>query len=372
MFDFVVVGGGVAGCSIAYFLSKAGHKVAVVEYSDICSGASVEVGAFINPNMRKPSNLKTFADKSFAFASEYFSANFPHIFKQCGTYLLPKTEKSTEEYLALEPFIEFEHEYLHQDKLNFLTPEAGKFGAYLCKSSGVVPPKEFCEMLVSDCELFCNTEVSMIEKADDGFSVASVRAKAVIIATGAHSELVEQEYIKRAIVGLWGQKIVVDTHNKLDSNVSGEVLVSATNGGKVAIGATYTRSPVELPLSDENSKTLIAEARAMVDIEIGDIVDVKGGLRATSIDHFPIVGKIIDSAKTIQLHPDVRHGRRLKSEQVSYLDNIYIFTGHTSKAFSVAFYSAKIFAEYLEGQGILPASIDSDRLFYRWCRKNTV
>ena len=110
----------------------------------------------------------------------------------------------------------------------------------------------------------------------------------------------------------------------------------------------------------------------MVDIEIGDIVDVKGGLRATSIDHFPIVGKIIDSAKTIQLHPDVRHGRRLKSEQVSYLDNIYIFTGHTSKAFSVAFYSAKIFAEYLEGQGILPASIDSDRLFYRWCRKNTV
>src|SRR5579875_1837974 len=38
--DVVVIGAGVAGCSIAYQLAKRGKKVAVLEKRGICSGAS--------------------------------------------------------------------------------------------------------------------------------------------------------------------------------------------------------------------------------------------------------------------------------------------------------------------------------------------
>lgn len=39
-FDIVVIGAGIIGCSVAYYLSKAGYKVALVDKGDIASGTS--------------------------------------------------------------------------------------------------------------------------------------------------------------------------------------------------------------------------------------------------------------------------------------------------------------------------------------------
>jgi len=39
-YDTVIIGGGVSGCASAYYLSKKGVKVALVEKGDIASGTS--------------------------------------------------------------------------------------------------------------------------------------------------------------------------------------------------------------------------------------------------------------------------------------------------------------------------------------------
>ncbi|MBA7610003.1 4-methylaminobutanoate oxidase (formaldehyde-forming) [subsurface metagenome] len=43
-FDIIVVGAGLAGCSTAYYLTKGGMKVALLELREVCSGASGRMG----------------------------------------------------------------------------------------------------------------------------------------------------------------------------------------------------------------------------------------------------------------------------------------------------------------------------------------
>jgi glycine/D-amino acid oxidase-like deaminating enzyme len=369
VYDFAVVGGGVAGCSIAYFLSMSGKNVALFEQDSICSKASGAAGAFINPTMGKPSNLKTLSDEAFLFSVKYFKNHFPDIFWQCGTYLLPKCEKSIEEFLELQKYIPLSYKYFEPVTLDFLTLEAGKFGAYLCKEAGVVEPKVFCQKMISKCNLFENTKIENIVKVDDFYKVGGLEAKSIIFSTGAISELIDEEYIKDSIIGLWGQKIEVEGRKVFESNISGDALISAGKNGRFAIGATYVRSQIPLEITSQATEELLDIARNMVNLGDFSVVAQKGGLRSTSIDHFPIVGRIIDSKSTINKYPQIINGKKLSTEEIEYHDNLFIFTGHTSKAFSVAFFCASIFADKLVNNAILPNSIDSNRLFFRWCRK---
>lgn len=52
--DVVIVGGGIIGCSTAYYLSKAGYQVALVEKGDIASGTSSRCDAVALISDKKP------------------------------------------------------------------------------------------------------------------------------------------------------------------------------------------------------------------------------------------------------------------------------------------------------------------------------
>jgi sarcosine oxidase subunit beta len=52
--EVVIIGGGVVGSSIAYFLSKAGRKVVLIEKGDVGGEASVANGSFVWTSTRRP------------------------------------------------------------------------------------------------------------------------------------------------------------------------------------------------------------------------------------------------------------------------------------------------------------------------------
>ncbi len=52
--DVVVIGAGIIGCAIAYYLTKAGKKVAVIDRSSICSGTSSAGDGFVYMQTKKP------------------------------------------------------------------------------------------------------------------------------------------------------------------------------------------------------------------------------------------------------------------------------------------------------------------------------
>src|SRR5512139_1624922 len=52
--EIVIMGGGVIGSCIAYFLSKAGRKVVLIEKGGVGGEASVANGAFVWTSTRRP------------------------------------------------------------------------------------------------------------------------------------------------------------------------------------------------------------------------------------------------------------------------------------------------------------------------------
>ncbi len=52
--DVVVIGAGIIGCAIAYYLSKAGKKVAVIDRKGICAGTSSAGDGFVYLQTKKP------------------------------------------------------------------------------------------------------------------------------------------------------------------------------------------------------------------------------------------------------------------------------------------------------------------------------
>src|SRR5579859_4181310 len=61
--DVVVIGGGVIGCSIAYFLAAAGARVTLIERSRLGAGASGIAAGMLAPQVEAP-----FADPFFELA----------------------------------------------------------------------------------------------------------------------------------------------------------------------------------------------------------------------------------------------------------------------------------------------------------------
>ena len=99
----------------------------------------------------------------------------------------------------------------------------------------------------------------------------------------------------------------------------------------------------------------------------GEIYSMKAGMRAGSIDYFPIIGEIIDTDKTLERYPQIQKGRYPK--EVFYKKGIYIINGGGGRGFSNYIYSAQILSEYILKGKEIPEYLDTKRLFIKWARK---
>ncbi len=72
-FDYVVIGAGIAGCSLAYFLSKYSKSILLIDRnSQVAFGASGAAGAFLSPLLGKPNDFKDLVTKSLIFSTNFF------------------------------------------------------------------------------------------------------------------------------------------------------------------------------------------------------------------------------------------------------------------------------------------------------------
>ena len=72
-FDYVIVGAGIAGCSLAHFLSKYSKSVLLIDKNeDVAFGASGAAGAFLSPLLGKPNKFKDLITKALCFSMNYY------------------------------------------------------------------------------------------------------------------------------------------------------------------------------------------------------------------------------------------------------------------------------------------------------------
>ena len=377
-FDYVIVGAGIAGCSLAHFLSKYSQSVLLIDKNeDVAFGASGAAGAFLSPLLGKPNKFKDLITKSLNFSINYYKEYFSTDLINCGTCRIPKNNEDEEKFQSYIPHMDFEYEKYEE--------------GYLFKIGSLVKPYELCKKLSNNTQKLFDYEVKTIKKEENIWNINNeIKAKNLFLATGADISLIEEKYLD--IRAVWGQKIDINTTTRIDINYHKECSLSLSNDKQVvSIGATHNRfddnkidSSYNLKLKNINKikhndytnniiQNDIAELlKKANDIKILNdikVLDVKIGARASSVDYFPMVGKLVDAEKSFEKYPHLKNGFQIKNENLEMIENLYILNGVGGRGFVLSPYLAYILVENIFNNKELEEEITNFRLFKRWAKK---
>jgi len=363
VYDYAVIGAGISGSAIAHFLTQTGKSVALIDKVGVAGGASGAAGAFLAPKVAKGGYLFELVNRAFLYSIEFYEHKAPELLTKKG--LLHSAAKDFEKS-RFEYFAQNHSEWLQKPKLfNELKEEFYK-DALFFHEGALVASKEMCEKLTQDCSFF-KDDVNSLEFREHWLINNSLKAKQVILTTG-HEKLLDETHIKiRAILG---QRCDVYTATHIPYNLHQEVSVSATKeDSSVTIGATHHREETELVIRDEDNIELLDLASKLVDLKDVKIKESFVGVRAGSYDYLPLLGKVVDTKKTLLEFPSLLHDYKAKKDELVYYPNLYMVNGVGGRGFVLAPYLAKLLSEHLLEEKPLDEELEPSRFFYRECKK---
>ncbi len=377
-FDYVIVGAGIAGCSLAHFLSKYSQSVLLIDKNkDVAFGASGAAGAFLSPLLGKANKFKDLITKSLNFSMAFYKDNFQKEIINCGTCRIPKNQEDEDKFQTYIPYMDFEYKK-YED-------------GYFFPIGTTVKPYELCIKLSNETEKLFDYEVKVIKKKEDNWIINDdLKAKNLFLTTGADVSLIEEKYLD--IRAVWGQKIDVYTTTTIDINYHKECSLSKSSKDNiVSIGATHNRfddekieSSYNLKLKNINEikhndytkniiqndiKELLEKANDIKLLNDVRVLDVKIGARASSVDYFPMLGKLVDSKKSFEKYPHLKNGFKIKNENLEMIDNLYLLNGVGGRGFVLSPYLAYNLVENIFNNNELEEEITTFRLFKRWAKK---
>jgi len=362
IYDTIVVGAGVAGCSVAYFLKQKDQKVLLIDKAGIASGGSGAAGAFLSPKIGVSSPLKDLTDDAFNFTIDFYKKNFPQHYHKTGVIRVPKDELDASRTSKYSKFHNAKYEELIPSRINKYGFEV-KYNSTLFFDGGTCDAVEICNSLVKDIE-FAKLEVKDIKKENGLWNIGEYKAKNIILATGFENDLFDMRYM--GIKGTWGNRGDFSSQLKLDVSLHESLSISANINGIIKLGATHELEVIDKkPCDDSKSHELLDKASNMIDTRDFKLIKTYCGMRSGSRDFAPVVGKVIDTNKMFE-YPHILDGRKY---QTIYLDNIFILNGLGARGFVLGPYLGKELADNIAENKPIDSRVNPDRLFYNWVRK---
>jgi glycine/D-amino acid oxidase-like deaminating enzyme len=382
-FDYIIVGAGIAGCSIAYFLAQHNKKVLLLDRNtDFSQTASSAAGGFLSPLLGKPNDFKDLVTQALNYSFNFYTHNFPEEIINKGVLRIPKNKIDEEKFKEYIPYIDFEYTLTNQ-------------GCFFPIGSQV-NTLNICKKLSQDVEKRFNYEVKEFTYQNDIYCLNSeYYTSHLILTTGADTTLIKEKYLN--IRPVWGQRIVVETSTCIDINYHKECSISTSipnednTSNLISIGATHHRFNCDSNVcsqclkepninnfkrlsNDENSvntdtQLLLERANDIIKLDNVKLKEIKIGARASSVDYFPMVGALIDSEKTLHTFPHIKKGTHVQNHRLDMHKNLFVLNGLGGRGFVLAPYLAHLLTEHLIFEKELPENITMHRLFKRWAKK---
>lgn len=383
-YDYVIVGAGITGCSISYFLFEESKSILLLDRNcDVAQGASGAAGAFLSPLLGKNNKFKNLVTDALKFSTDFYLKNMPNEIINCGVVRIPKNNEDREKFNSYKPYMDFP--YTEEDD------------GYFFPIGSQVNPYKICKQLSKNIEKKFNYEVSDIKKVDESWLINDeIKAKNLILTTGADISLIEEKYFN--IRAVWGQKIDIYSTTCINVNYHKECSLSVSRYNKnknknlISIGATHHRFNCDLDVCNHCIKTaninkmsynsytqnsvnndtskLLKLANDIKELKDVEVSDIKIGARASSVDYFPMVGGLIDSKATLEKFPHLKNGSHVKDEMLETIDNLYVINGVGGRGFVLSPYLANCLVEKIIKNNILNQDITTHRLFKRWVKKS--
>lgn len=196
--EVVIIGGGIVGCSIAYYIAKAGMDCMLIEKNDIASGTSSSCDGNVSIVDKDPGFDSQMSWKSQELIAELeHELDLPYEYRALGSILVCDNEDEAE---AAKEWVKTQSD--SGLKFNFLTnedirKESPYFahdipGGLECETDSLINPYLFCYSLIDKAKQYglklqTNAEVTAISKQED-FTIETVAgtftAQKVINAAG--------------------------------------------------------------------------------------------------------------------------------------------------------------------------------------------
>lgn len=216
--DFLIVGGGLVGCGVAYFAAQAGRDVVITEKRDVAMGASGRNAGF----------MITGLDTYYHHAIEQYGIDvvrelwglshtthrhWHHIIKQSngavrvdrsGSLLLAESETEAKD-------LELAARAMNEDgkQVGFFSKDPtnrGYFAAIEQENDAAVQPIELAKAILaqSGAEFIGNNELYHLEQSDPEFVTVYTRqfifkARYVMLCTNAYSPLIDPYFVGKVI-----------------------------------------------------------------------------------------------------------------------------------------------------------------------------
>ncbi len=325
MYDIVIIGAGVTGCSVARELSRYSARICVVEKEeDVCCGTSKGNSAIIHAGFdAAPGSLMAKLNVQGIGMMDELTRDLDIAFKRNGSLVVCLSE---DDRPALEKLYQqgikngVEHiRIIEQEELRAIEPNISPnaVAALYAPDAGIICPFGLTIGLAENAftngvEFRFDTQVTGLEASSDGFSIqtskGTLKAKVVVNAAGVYADVIHNMVCAKKIhitprrgdyclldktTGDFAKQVIFPLPGKFGKGV----LVSPTIHGNTIVG------PTAIDIEDRGGtnttaqglEELIAKAGSTVkDLPIRQVITSFAGLRAHEDGHEFIIGEAED------------------------------------------------------------------------------
>lgn len=391
--DCLIIGGGIAGSSLAHALGRRGWQVTLLEQSGIAAGASGNALGVLQPGYEtSPSPSTSWATAAFAWTRHLVSylcsqgANIPHdwggVFlpgdeaergarapqrlKRIATQPLPiLLEADGLSGVSGTPLAAIESHWLEaKEAQSQLSLPVTRGGLYV-PAAGWLAPVSFCQALISASGAVVVYEKALqVERQGTEWCVTTHEGGrwcgSHLVFCHADGALDSPWLEAMPLFSVRGQLTylpALSSLNALRTVLSGEVYLTPAALGEHVLGATYARGDADgaLRLSEQQEmlQKLLRLCPSLSD-ELSSCPAPKGRVawRCVSENRLPLVGPVPCVPAFLDSWADVLrygHGGRERCGAPFY-EGLWVSLAHGARGLSTAPLAAEILAHMMEGE----------------------
>lgn len=335
----IVIGAGIAGCSVAHSLAQRGERVLLMDQHPApAMETSGNPLAVVYPKMTVDvTPMGMLYQHGFCYTREIMRLLAVDTFIPCGVLHLDTDQDTAERHAQIISRGGYPADYaIHTSGEGLLQPLAG-----------FVPPTDLCAALTKNSAItFKQATIKKLCREGDTWHVETDQgletATHVVIATGTQTGAFDAtQWLP--LQSLRGQVTVVKAtaqSQKLAHVICHDGYITPAVKGAHCIGATFQKEPVttvQTRASDdiENIQKLQKNLPGL-GISEKDILSNRAGYRITTPDKLPLVGRVPDVGKFIASFADLRKGHVSEKIQKPYIQGLYIAAGFGAHGMTTA------------------------------------
>ena len=318
----IIIGGGIAGCTLARALAERGCKVTLLERGAIAGGASGNPAAVLFPQLSKQWKAST----AWYFAAYSFLLQQLARWKREGLYFtseergmlrLPRHAEEEAQLRTLNATLGLDTDIVHWLEPQETSRLAGvplPTGAAYFPRGTWVSPVELCKALVDHPAVTIHTQcaVSHLSRQSSGWLVQTSDGtqysaeKCCIATAGETAAFLQHKALRLALVsGQISQIAAAETAAKISAILCYKGYL-IPQGDTYLIGATYDHHDLSGAVTRENHQKNIADVESFLPgWNTAPAIGGRTSNRATTPDRMPYVGAIEDG-----LYVSLGHGSR--------------------------------------------------------------